>query len=89
MKHYNLKITGKVQGVFYRQTTKEKADELGVRGTVQNMNDGSVYAEVEGEDDKVKSLIAWCWTGPSRAEVKDIEITDGDIKGYGDFKVIR
>jgi acylphosphatase len=48
--HKNLYISGKVQGVFYRKSTKEIADKLGVKGFVQNMPDGSVYAEAEGEE---------------------------------------
>jgi acylphosphatase len=50
MKHWNIKVTGKVQGVFFRASTKAVADQLGVKGFVKNLSDGSVYIEAEGDE---------------------------------------
>lgn len=72
---YHLKITGRVQGVWYRAWTRENASELGLDGWVRNCMDGSVEALVQGEDSKVKELIERCHTGPSAARVDDVAIT--------------
>jgi acylphosphatase len=68
----HLKIKGKVQGVFYRQSTKEKARSLGISGWVRNTDDGSVEIEAFGLRQQVESLIAWCWQGPDLATVTSV-----------------
>jgi acylphosphatase len=88
-KHFNLKITGKVQGVWYRGSACNKARELGLRGFVRNLPDGSVYAEVEGEAVAVESFIAWCWEGPPLARVGNIETSEAELRGFSDFQVVR
>ena len=60
MKHLNISIRGKVQGVFFRLTTKAVADQVGVRGFVVNLKDGSVYIEGEGDDFALDSLLEFC-----------------------------
>lgn len=82
-------ITGKVQGVFFRGSTREMAERSGVKGEVKNMPDGSVQLIAEGDEEAVEALIAWCHYGPPRAEVKEVRIKEGIIKGYKDFSVIR
>ena len=82
-------ITGKVQGVFFRGSTREMAEQSGVKGEVKNMPDGSVQLIAEGDEEPVEALIAWCHYGPPRAEVKEVSIKEGIIKGYKDFSVIR
>lgn len=67
-------ISGKVQGVWYRASTKQKADELGIFGWVRNMADGNVEAVFEGEKESLDEMIAWCWIGPGRAQVSDIKM---------------
>lgn len=84
-----ITITGKVQGVFYRGSTREQAERLGVNGEVMNMPDGSVLLIAEGEEEAVNALIAWCYYGPTRAEVREVVVKEGIIKGYKDFKVMR
>lgn len=71
--YLTLKIKGRVQGVFYRQSTKEKADSLGLYGFVRNESDGSVFLEAFGPKDALEALLAWCWSGPPRARVESIE----------------
>lgn len=67
-------ISGRVQGVWFRQSTRHKADELGISGWVRNLPDGRVQALFEGEKSQVEALINWCWQGPTRAEVKDVRV---------------
>ena len=65
-------VTGKVQGVFYRQSSKEKAIELNITGVVKNLPDGSVNIIARGDTDKLNTFIEWCWQGPRRAMVTGV-----------------
>lgn len=67
-----LNVKGKVQGVFYRQSTKERATALSLSGWVRNEPDGSVLIEAQGEKDSLDALLAWCWQGPLQAEVSQV-----------------
>jgi acylphosphatase len=88
MKHLTIRIHGKVQGVFFRNTTKQMAQKVGLCGTVQNLSDGSVKVEVEGEENVLNEFLDYCHKGPSKAEVKDVSVEEGNIVGYTDFRVI-
>lgn len=70
----HLAINGRVQGVFYRASTRATAMALGVNGWVRNMPDGSVEAVAEGEADAVEQLATWCRQGPGGAFVTDVTI---------------
>jgi acylphosphatase len=89
MLHLKLKITGKVQGVWYRGSTQRKARELGLCGFVRNEPDGSVYAEVEGPLEKVDALVKWCRRGPELARVDEVETEEGEWRGFRTFEVKR
>jgi acylphosphatase len=80
----HLSITGKVQGVWYRESMRQAAEQLGVRGWVRNCADGSVEAMLQGDAGAVEQLIAWAWQGPPAAEVAhiDIEAADGRFDGF-------
>ncbi len=78
MKRVHLIISGKVQGVFYRHSSKQKADALGVNGWVRNRANGTVEAVAEGDASAVDAFIAWCHTGPPHASVDGVECTDGE-----------
>jgi len=88
-KHVNIKISGKVQGVFFRASAKDKAEELGIRGFVCNETEGSVYVEAEADEAELEQMISWCWTGPPRAKVDKIEVADGVVKNFKTFEVRR
>lgn len=79
-------ISGRVQGVFFRSTTRSKAKNLGISGWVKNLKDGRVEAVFEGEDDKVKEMLDFCHEGPSAAQVSDVEINweeyQGEFSGF-------
>lgn len=68
-----LKITGRVQGVFFRAETQRVAMELGLKGWVQNCSDGSVEVFAQGEEEALKKLEQWCAKGPPSAKVEDVE----------------
>ena len=67
-------VTGKVQGVFFRQTLKVMAKKNNVFGWVKNLKDGRVEAVLEGDGEKIDRLIEWAHGGPANARVKDVEI---------------
>lgn len=81
-----IRIEGLVQGVFYRYTTQQKAQELRVNGWTRNCWDGSVECLLEGEQDKVDALIEWCHQGPPGARVEKVttqwEEYTGDLRGF-------
>ncbi len=83
-KHVYFK--GRVQGVFFRKNTKEKARKEGVRGWVRNLRDGRVEAVFEGAEDRVKEVIRWCRNEQPHAKVTDVEIIDeeftNEFKGF-------
>lgn len=65
-----LKISGRVQGVCFRHYCREQAEQLGMKGVVRNNDDGSVEVVAEGEEESIKSFIAWCRHGPPAARVR-------------------
>ena len=70
---YQCRVTGVVQGVFFRATTQQKAERLGVRGYARNMPDGSVDVLACGEEAAVQALCDWLWQGPDYAKVEDVK----------------
>lgn len=89
MKTLKIYITGKVQGVWYRASTRNKAKELGLSGMVRNESDGSVYAEVEGPANLVDQLVAWCHEGPPHARVESVRVEEMDRQGRSGFSIER
>ena len=73
-------ISGRVQGVWFRANTKNKADELGLSGWVKNTIDGKVEAVFEGDEKNIFKMIEWCSKGPSKAKVSKIEIIKKNIQ---------
>jgi len=69
-------VSGRVQGVFYRESTRQQADTLKLRGGVRNLRDGRVEVQVAGDEESVASLIKWLKTGPKLAKVSNIEVID-------------
>jgi acylphosphatase len=89
MKHINIKISGKVQGVYFRTSTKAVADQMGVKGLVKNEKDGSVYAEAEADEITLAMFVDWCNEGPEKAQVENVEVVDGELKNYRNFEVVK
>lgn len=88
-RHVSILVSGRVQGVFYRASAKAKADELGITGFVQNLNDGSVYIEAEGTDKALEQFKNWCSSGPPRAHVERVDIKEGGMQNFTSFAVLR
>ena len=81
-------VRGEVQGVFFRDSTRTEAESHGVAGWVRNRDDGSVEAVFEGSVDAVEAMIDWCRSGPSRADVEDMDVSlEGDPDGLEGFEV--
>jgi acylphosphatase len=90
VKHFNITVKGKVQGVFFRVYTQKKAQELSLSGTVENRSNGDVYIEAEGEEQKLKELADWCKTGSPNSEVDEVIIEEKEVKNFtGDFGINR
>ncbi len=86
--HYELEVTGKVQGVFYRASAKQKANELGLKGTVQNKLNGAVFINVEGPENQLQSFIQWCKQGPMLAKVSGVKVTNSPLMNYSSFDIL-
>lgn len=87
--HLTIRVYGRVQGVFYRQSTKNKADELNLAGFVRNEPDGSVLIEAEGDAKALYELQEWTKKGPPFASVNYIEVTEGDWQNLKGFVIQR
>ena len=83
-------ISGRVQGVWYRASTKKKAKELGLTGWVKNTVDGNVEAIFEGDESTVHKMITWCRVGPPLAQVADVKILQKRVGGeFTGFAVLH
>ena len=89
MKHFNITVSGKVQGVFYRQSTLRFANQLGIKGFVRNESAGNVFIEAEGPEEQLNKLIEWCKKGPSAAIVSEVTFSGGEIKNFSEFSIKR
>lgn len=85
--HLNIRISGKVQGVFFRDAAKQKAQDLGIAGFIRNEPDGAVYAEVEGTPNMLTDFTTWLKEGPERAFVEKIDIAPDEQKGFSEFTI--
>ena len=89
MKTIHLLIKGKVQGVFYRATAKEKAAELRLSGWIKNTDEGHVEAVASGTEDGIEAFITWCKKGPSGAEVNSVDVIETGEKISEGFLILR
>ena len=72
-----IRLHGRVQGVFYRESMCRKAAELGVTGWVRNRRDGSVEAMLQGDEETVQRMLEWARRGPEMAQITDMEVEQG------------
>jgi acylphosphatase len=80
-------VHGSVQGVFFRDSTRRRAESRGVTGWVRNCPDGTVEALFEGDPDAVDALVAFAREGPRGAQVKRVDVQDAPSEGLGGFEV--
>jgi acylphosphatase len=87
MTRRHVVVKGDVQGVFFRDSTRERARSRGVAGWVSNRSDGSVEAVFEGDEDGVESMVRFCREGPRQAEVRDVDVSEEEPEGLEGFEV--
>ncbi|MEJ7716682.1 MAG: acylphosphatase [Thermoleophilaceae bacterium] len=79
-------VKGEVQGVFFRESTEQEAQDQGVSGWVANRDDGAVEAVFEGESEAVENMVEWCRSGPSSASVDRVDSSDEEPEGLSGFE---
>jgi acylphosphatase len=84
----HVAVTGRVQGVWFRDSCRERARSEGVGGFVRNRADGAVEAEFEGPSAAVERMVAWCRTGPPRARVDAVDVATVPTSGDRRFRVL-
>lgn len=92
IKQIEITVTGKVQGVFFRESTRSEASKLGIFGTVKNLPGGNlVFIVAQGEEEKLAELIGWCHQGPQAANVEKVEVIDVPLEegAYQGFLIVR
>lgn len=87
MEAIEIRCSGKVQGVFFRVSTKSKAEEIGITGWVKNEFDGSVLIYAEGSKESLQELLEWCKKGPLLAEVSNVEVKEVVPEGFKSFEI--
>ena len=87
MKHTNVTVCGKVQGVTYRTSAKQEAERLGIKGFVKNETNGDVYLELEGSEEQLNKMVRWCRIGPPQSRVKEIYFNDAEVKNFTAFEI--
>ncbi len=85
----HVRISGKVQGVFFRATAKQVAEKNDLTGWVKNVRNGNVEGMVSGDIDKVEKFIAWCKHGPVSAQVESVDVGYIEKKIFKEFSVER
>ena len=88
MKHLQIVVSGKVQGVYFRRDTQLEAQRRGVNGTVANQDDGSVIIEAEADEIRLEAFVLWCHSGPELANVTTVPTNEGEVKGFTSFAVL-
>ena len=89
MKTIRLTIKGKVQGVFYRATAKDIADQFGIKGWVRNLPNNNVEITATAAEELLQEFIAWCKEGPPRAKVDGVIVEELNLEEFNGFRIIR
>ena len=83
-----INVSGQVQGVFFRRSTKLEAEKLGIVGWARNLDGGSVEVMAEGDREKVDEFVKWCKKGPPFAKVEKVEVEEQKgLEGFSDFSI--
>lgn len=87
-KGLHVYVTGRVQGVYFRQNTVDEAERLGLTGWVKNLYDGRVEALFEGESELIDQMLEWCRQGPSMSRITNVEYYEKEYTGaFKDFTI--
>jgi len=87
--HYNIKVSGRVQGVWFRKCTKDAAVEIGVKGFVKNDFDRTVYAEAEGSIEQLTEFVNWLYKGSPLSKVSKVEYKEDVLRNFKAFEIIH
>ena len=80
MKTVHVKVSGKVQGVWFRASTKQEAEKNGINGWVKNTSNGCVEAVFQGDEQKIMDIIDWCYKGPPLSAVEHVDVKEIDTE---------
>ena len=86
MSRKRVVVHGRVQGVFFRDSTRREAERRGIAGSARNTSDGTVEAVFEGDDEAVARMVDWVREGPGRADVDRVEVSDEEPEGLNGFE---
>ena len=89
MQSISIRVKGIVQGVYYRQRTKETALRSGITGEVKNLPDGDVYILATGTEEQLQDFIKWCNKGPETAVVSNVIVESVPLQKFSTFKIVR
>ena len=82
-------VSGRVQGVWFRARTRQRAEQLGIKGWVRNTTDGRVEAVFEGEEELVREIVEWCYHGPPMAKVSSVEVIKQEFTNNFDSFTVK
>ena len=89
MRHWEIDVQGKVQGVFFRASARDVAKKLGLKGYAMNCGDGTVHISVEGPEEQLDQFLQWCHQGPPAAVVTAVDHKISEPVGYQEFFIKR
>ena len=84
---YQINVKGRVQGVWFRKYTLEKARSIGLKGFVKNEPDDSVYIEAEGDAEQLNEFVSWLYLGAPLSRVTSVEYEKGPVENYDSFEI--
>lgn len=90
LKHLNINLYGKVQGVFLRRTVEHEAERRGIFGFVRNASDGTVYIEAEADEKKIDEFVSWLKGGAGGGgdyHISEVDASEGTFKAYSEFEI--
>jgi acylphosphatase len=89
IKHYEIQVFGRVQGVWFRKYTQQTAQALSLSGCVRNEADGSVRISVEGPEEQLKTFLDWCHQGSPESEVNRVQVEESTVQDWTGFEISR
>jgi acylphosphatase len=89
LKTVSIIVSGKVQGVFFRQNARETATALGIKGEIRNRGDDTVHIIATGYSEQIEQLIEWCRQGPPKAKVTNVIVEDMNLELFDKFIIVR
>lgn len=89
VKHLNIIVSGRVQGVGFRYSALRAANAFGIKGFVRNQGDGSVYIEAEADATQLELFLDWCRRGPGHSRVDRVTHSESTLQGFPEFRILH